>query len=487
MFRAFILGLVLLGTPAFSLTGAELGPRCGGVFDLCGFADRKSDELIIPQIYGRVFPFSNGVAAVRFEGRWGYIDTEGEMVIAPQFDLAGPFRFGRAEVLIGEHVGVIDTQGNLTVPPEYARAIPITPDITLVKTGAWRPTHYQGAEKLDIGLALISLHSMHLINAQNTWVLAPDSQLEFQIFDPEGGGLVWAAPRLDSEKTTFGLMNARTGQWVTEPMYQTIAPLSENRAAASEVIYIRERNGNDIFDENGNIVFHTPHNSVHSWENGFAAVVGHGGQTYGLLDRTGDLLGGRLFEDVRGATATRPPQVFDNGQWYKVSSDGRLVDVPEAHIVPPPTVPQPIYPFGERPRMTCASGAVLFKDAISGLYGIKAPDGTLLVAPIAPALDCFHHGIAWAAFPAEGQWCPIGSDGQRREAPNCIAVYYPEQWSHHDPEKLDGDPFTSSLLWVQNYLSFWAGEAATPPVHIGDGVQGQGKLPAFYQEMAGWN
>ena len=99
MLKALLTGLALLGTPAFALTGAELGPRCGGLFELCGFANRQTGALVIPQIYGRVFPFSNGLAAVRFEGRWGYIDTNGTWVIEPRFDLAGPFRFGRAEVL----------------------------------------------------------------------------------------------------------------------------------------------------------------------------------------------------------------------------------------------------------------------------------------------------------------------------------------------------------------------------------------------------
>ena len=39
-------------------------------------------------------PFSEGLARVRVDGKWGYINTEGEVVIEPQFDDAGSFSKG---------------------------------------------------------------------------------------------------------------------------------------------------------------------------------------------------------------------------------------------------------------------------------------------------------------------------------------------------------------------------------------------------------
>ena len=47
-----------------------------------------------------VRPFSEGLAAVRLNWKWGYIDTTGRWVVKPQYDIAGDFHDGRARVAI---------------------------------------------------------------------------------------------------------------------------------------------------------------------------------------------------------------------------------------------------------------------------------------------------------------------------------------------------------------------------------------------------
>ncbi len=52
--------------------------------DLYGFAD-KSGALLISPKYGLAKAFREGLAPVYVSGRWGYIDSEGNMKIEPQF------------------------------------------------------------------------------------------------------------------------------------------------------------------------------------------------------------------------------------------------------------------------------------------------------------------------------------------------------------------------------------------------------------------
>ena len=52
-------------------------PRCGGHFNLCGFVERDSEEERIPKRFEGAMRFSDGLAAVRIDGRFGYIDTTG--------------------------------------------------------------------------------------------------------------------------------------------------------------------------------------------------------------------------------------------------------------------------------------------------------------------------------------------------------------------------------------------------------------------------
>lgn len=66
----------------------------------------------------RADSFSEGYAAVKFEenGKWGYINKKGELVIEPQYDIASMFEAGTATVHIGGNAGtwqVIDIEGNV--------------------------------------------------------------------------------------------------------------------------------------------------------------------------------------------------------------------------------------------------------------------------------------------------------------------------------------------------------------------------------------
>lgn len=55
-----------------------------------GFIDKDGTMQIVPQ-YEDARSFSNGFAAVKAGGKWGFIDMEGNMVIEPQFDGAKDF------------------------------------------------------------------------------------------------------------------------------------------------------------------------------------------------------------------------------------------------------------------------------------------------------------------------------------------------------------------------------------------------------------
>ena len=54
--------------------------------------------MITPQQFEGVRPHSEGLAAVKVDGKWGYIDTKGTMVIKPQFLRVYKFENGTARV-----------------------------------------------------------------------------------------------------------------------------------------------------------------------------------------------------------------------------------------------------------------------------------------------------------------------------------------------------------------------------------------------------
>lgn len=58
------------------------------------------------------------------QGRWGFIDSTGAVVIAPRFDQVQPFSEGLAAVREAGYYGYLNSAGHLVMPPAYAYAAP---------------------------------------------------------------------------------------------------------------------------------------------------------------------------------------------------------------------------------------------------------------------------------------------------------------------------------------------------------------------------
>ncbi len=79
--------------------------------------------------------FSDGLAAVEIGGAWGFVNTEGELVIHAQFDAVGTFSEGLAAVLVDNKWGFTDRDGNLAIKPQfcgYGHDIAFNKDLAVV-------------------------------------------------------------------------------------------------------------------------------------------------------------------------------------------------------------------------------------------------------------------------------------------------------------------------------------------------------------------
>ena len=63
-----------------------------------GFYDSKNSNVIIAPKYLAAYDFSENLAAVKKWDKWGFIDIEGNEIIAFEYDFAGHFRGGVVEV-----------------------------------------------------------------------------------------------------------------------------------------------------------------------------------------------------------------------------------------------------------------------------------------------------------------------------------------------------------------------------------------------------
>ena len=77
-----------------------------------GFID-TTGSMIIPLKYDQVENFSDGIAKVRIDHRWGLVNTSGTQIIKPMFDFIYDFENGKAKVTAGGKTAYIDKNGNL--------------------------------------------------------------------------------------------------------------------------------------------------------------------------------------------------------------------------------------------------------------------------------------------------------------------------------------------------------------------------------------
>ena len=96
--------------------------------DKHGFID-KTGKLVIPFLFDHNLDgtylyegFSEGLAAVCKDGKFGYINQEGSFIIEPIFDYAERFNDDVALVRSGGLYGYIDKRGEYVIIPQFAYA-----------------------------------------------------------------------------------------------------------------------------------------------------------------------------------------------------------------------------------------------------------------------------------------------------------------------------------------------------------------------------
>lgn len=417
------------------VTRESLFPRCGGVVNLCGYYDRATNDEVITPVYERAMQFSEGLAAVRINGEFGYIDRSGSLVIHPQFDMAGPFYQGLAEVLIDGSTGVIDHSGNIVVDPQFSRAIPFTKDTLLVSKGPFRQSRLPGHERYDnlkSGVSYFGPEAFGLFHVRYGWIKHPVFKLN--IFEAEGRGLIWATEGTGPRKP-WGLLRA-DGTWQVQPIFVHVQRLMEDRAVVRTSTSRQGRPAlSGAVDRDGQLVVPVKFDWLGYWSDGFGLARKDGKE--GLVHKDGRLVGDRYFEKVeRNYSRGVAPRVYDGSKWMTVSPDGSLVkdqltettalECPSGlklvhaesgglKVVKPDGRPAAPYAFERQhyDKRNCDSPlSVSFK----GKFGFVTQEGLMITDP--PFFDnTYRFNDGFAAVQINGLWGIVSLQGEMVVAP----------------------------------------------------------------------
>ncbi len=93
--------------------------RCGSHYQVI---DSGGHVVLNGTEYEIIKPFHEGLAAVCKKGRWGYIDSKGNMIIEPRFEMAGNMHQGMAVIRLNGKYGYIGKDGIIAIAPKFDRA-----------------------------------------------------------------------------------------------------------------------------------------------------------------------------------------------------------------------------------------------------------------------------------------------------------------------------------------------------------------------------
>lgn len=88
-------------------------------YEKCGIDYVCTYEFIIPPKFENIKGFSEGLASVKVNGKYGFINKKGKVVIPHEFDDAGFFSEGLADVKINGKYGFINKKGKIVILPEF--------------------------------------------------------------------------------------------------------------------------------------------------------------------------------------------------------------------------------------------------------------------------------------------------------------------------------------------------------------------------------
>lgn len=79
--------------------------------------------------------FAEGRAPFQTDGKVGFVDERGTVVIAPTLDAARPFKEGRAAICVAGRWGFVDRNGKVVIEPTFDRANDFVDGLALVSGG----------------------------------------------------------------------------------------------------------------------------------------------------------------------------------------------------------------------------------------------------------------------------------------------------------------------------------------------------------------
>lgn len=258
-----------------------------------GYINNSGDVVISPQFeFARHFREGLAMIGDGSDGPIGFIDTNGKIVIKLEYDDAESFSEGYAQVKIGNGWGFINRKGKVVIEPIYEKTFPFSEGVAAVKekNGKWG-----------------------FINQKGDYIVQPqfsDVGSFSEGFAPADGGYI-------SKDGKYRI----TPQYISSSMFKEGRALVSNRELKYGQSAIIDTLGNII-----NVINKIPIQMMYS--EGRIAVEGNNGKGQGYADRNGNTI---ILPNYDNACDFHEglARISINGRWGYIDTLGRTIIEPK--------------------------------------------------------------------------------------------------------------------------------------------------------------
>ncbi len=367
------------------------------LFENCG--NPVNDEVLLP---------------VRIEKKCGYINTNGQLIIKPQFANAKEFYEDAAaiqgidESMRASFWGYVDITGKIKVPMIYEAASNFSEGVAAVRNTKGKTGYIDISGKVMIdfiydfgdifheGFALVIIKKRYHVINKNGKILFPVNELpNYNFHYKDGFAIVHRKRSNHIGDNLYAYINTK-GKLLTDFSFTEAGDFSDGYA------YVALKNGTSKFiNEKGNISFPgINYQAISEFSEGYAAVKIK--NICGFIDKNGNFKIKASYHNCRsfhdGLAA-----VYMNGKWGYIDTNGNMIINPqftEAHDF--------------------SNGLAVVQLGKENNWGIINKSGRLIVNPIFPNSydidfnrEGFKDGVAYVNLPDKpGKHGYVNKEGQ---------------------------------------------------------------------------
>ncbi len=261
----------------------------------------KDGKVIIEPIFESVGDFADGLAPAKIRDKYGFIDKSGQIVIKPNFDeVRWAFYEGLSSVRIGEKWGYVNKSGKFVIEPKFDYGHNFEDDRAIINVGKNSELGHKIIDKSGKSITAQKFkwsgweYSEGLLNVQinDKWGFVDrEGKIVIPVIFNEtltfSEGL--AAVEFANGKNQWGFID-KSGKTVISPQYEEARYFKDGLA----LVKIDDKYG--FIDKRGNMVIEPKYEWSYYFSEGLAAVRYKG--KWGFIDKKGRYVVKPKYDEV---------------------------------------------------------------------------------------------------------------------------------------------------------------------------------------------